>query len=152
MMSDEELKAIDDWRFTNRIATRSEAIRRLAASGLKFHEGAPLFIERGKFLVEEIAALENDLLSAVQRLAPPDQDATPKIGDIDANEALALAALCVEISEKLIDEVFSNDEKNFEWVRSSLLQTYGPEFDEFTRFPRVNEWLRAFVRKAKERR
>lgn len=29
MMSDEELKAIDDWRFSCRIATRSEAIRRL---------------------------------------------------------------------------------------------------------------------------
>ncbi|MBX5175308.1 hypothetical protein HJB77_03225 [Rhizobium lentis] len=34
MMSDEELRAIDDWRFANRIATRSDAIRRLCQIGL----------------------------------------------------------------------------------------------------------------------
>lgn len=34
MMSDEELKAIDDWRFDNRVATRSEAIRRLCKISL----------------------------------------------------------------------------------------------------------------------
>lgn len=28
-LSDDELKAIDEWRFNNRIATRAEAIRRL---------------------------------------------------------------------------------------------------------------------------
>lgn len=34
MMSEDELKAIDDWRFTNRVATRSEAVRRLCQIGL----------------------------------------------------------------------------------------------------------------------
>lgn len=34
MMSEEELKAVDDWRFANRIATRSDAIRRLVAAAL----------------------------------------------------------------------------------------------------------------------
>jgi metal-responsive CopG/Arc/MetJ family transcriptional regulator len=34
MLTDEELKALDDWRFANRVATRSEAIRRLMAFGL----------------------------------------------------------------------------------------------------------------------
>lgn len=31
MMSDEELKAVDDWRFENRVATRSDAVRRLCS-------------------------------------------------------------------------------------------------------------------------
>lgn len=35
MMSDAELTAVDDWRFTNRIATRAEAIRRLVQIGLR---------------------------------------------------------------------------------------------------------------------
>ena len=35
MMSSSELVAVDDWRFTNRIATRSEAIRRLCKIGLE---------------------------------------------------------------------------------------------------------------------
>lgn len=34
MMSDEELQAIDDWRFNNRIATRSDAVRKLAKIGM----------------------------------------------------------------------------------------------------------------------
>ncbi len=36
MMSNAELDAIDDWRFKNRIATRSEAIRRLCQAGIIF--------------------------------------------------------------------------------------------------------------------
>lgn len=34
MMSDEELKVVDDWRFNNRVGTRSDAIRRLVQIGL----------------------------------------------------------------------------------------------------------------------
>lgn len=34
MMSPEEIAAIDDWRFENRIATRAEAIRRLCSERL----------------------------------------------------------------------------------------------------------------------
>ena len=34
MLTDEELKAIDDWRFANRIATRAAAIRHLCTIGL----------------------------------------------------------------------------------------------------------------------
>ena len=34
MMSDDELETIDDWRFKNRIATRSDAVRRLAQIGM----------------------------------------------------------------------------------------------------------------------
>ncbi|SCX00920.1 hypothetical protein DSM25558_0198 [Agrobacterium sp. DSM 25558] len=36
MMSEEELRAIDDWRFENRIATRSDAVRRLVQIALRF--------------------------------------------------------------------------------------------------------------------
>ncbi|KQT60380.1 MULTISPECIES: hypothetical protein [unclassified Aureimonas] len=34
-ISDEELKAIDDWRFANRVESRSEAVRRLCQIGLQ---------------------------------------------------------------------------------------------------------------------
>lgn len=34
MMSDDELSAIEDWRFDNRIATRSDAVRRLCKMAL----------------------------------------------------------------------------------------------------------------------
>lgn len=41
MMSEEELSAIDDWRYSNRIATRSDAIRRLCKMALIDEELAP---------------------------------------------------------------------------------------------------------------
>lgn len=34
MMSDDELQLVDDWRFANRVATRSEAVRRLCQIGV----------------------------------------------------------------------------------------------------------------------
>ena len=44
MLTDDEVKAIDQWRFANRVATRSEAIRQLAAMGLT----KPKVARRGK--------------------------------------------------------------------------------------------------------
>jgi metal-responsive CopG/Arc/MetJ family transcriptional regulator len=38
MMTAEEVKAVDDWRFANRIGSRSEAIRQLVTLGLKVDE------------------------------------------------------------------------------------------------------------------
>jgi hypothetical protein len=43
MMSDDELKAVDDWRFANRAATRSAAIRHLVALGLAHASESPLY-------------------------------------------------------------------------------------------------------------
>lgn len=36
MMSDDELRAIDTWRYANRVATRAKAIRDLVKIGLHF--------------------------------------------------------------------------------------------------------------------
>lgn len=40
MMSDDELTAVDDWRFENRINTRSDAVRRLVQIGLRLERHA----------------------------------------------------------------------------------------------------------------
>lgn len=45
MMSDEELKAIDDWRYANRVATRSDAVRRLAQIGLRMNREMPALVK-----------------------------------------------------------------------------------------------------------
>lgn len=41
MMSKEEVEALDDWRFANRVNGRSEAIRRLVQIGLQTESKAP---------------------------------------------------------------------------------------------------------------
>lgn len=38
MLSDEELRAIDDWRFQNRLPSRAAAIRELISRGLHTEE------------------------------------------------------------------------------------------------------------------
>lgn len=39
LMSDEELKALDEWRYANKIASRGEAVRRLVMRGTTPDEG-----------------------------------------------------------------------------------------------------------------
>ncbi|WP_157951566.1 hypothetical protein [Agrobacterium pusense] len=59
MMSEDELKAIDDWRFENRIASRGEAIRRLCQIGLKADEASgPMFKLVKDAARNRIAAME----------------------------------------------------------------------------------------------
>lgn len=57
MMSDAEVKAIDDWRFENRISTRSEAIRRLSQRGLLHERLLDAVIRSGDTIA---AALKDD--------------------------------------------------------------------------------------------
>ncbi|WP_155268882.1 hypothetical protein [Brucella intermedia] len=45
LMTPDELELVDDWRYANRIATRSEAIRRLVQSGLALETTAPRVVE-----------------------------------------------------------------------------------------------------------
>ena len=48
MLTNEELMAIDDWRFANRVATRSAAIRKLVTIGLT-STGFPPVVQTGLF-------------------------------------------------------------------------------------------------------
>lgn len=49
MVSESEALAIDDWRFTHRVGTRAEAIRRLIQTGIK---AEPILRDVMKMLVE----------------------------------------------------------------------------------------------------
>lgn len=150
MMSEEELSAVDDWRFSMRVATRSEAIRRLAASAITLHSGANDYFERTHNLLEDCVRLESDIRGAAEKIGPVGEDGLPDLSSMDAKQALALALMCVEITETLVDQFFQYDEKNLEWIRASLTEAHSAEFSDFTPIARVNEWLRAFIRKAKE--
>ena len=57
MMSEEELKAIDDWRFKNRVATRSDAIRRLCKIANGLDEVIPEASEHAEWLLHEARQL-----------------------------------------------------------------------------------------------
>ncbi|MDK4714685.1 hypothetical protein [Rhizobium sp. CNPSo 4039] len=73
MMSDEELNLVDDWRFKNRVATRSESVRRLCHIGLTFDEHRAEFVEAFKGQYEELTKALAILADMVQG-----QDATER--------------------------------------------------------------------------
>ncbi|MBB6411272.1 hypothetical protein [Mesorhizobium sangaii] len=66
MMSDEELKAIDDWRYKNRIATRSDAIRRLAQTSLRIDAPIETIYRRTKELHRVLLSRKDITISLVK--------------------------------------------------------------------------------------
>lgn len=105
MMSESELKAIDDWRFENRIATRSDAVRRLCQLGLHVAADIPRGLELAIAASESAVALK----SAV---APNDIPGRQK--EIEAQLAVTKAthASLVFMSEKILlfSEIVTNDD------------------------------------------
>lgn len=101
MLSTEELDAIDTWRFANRVATRSEAIRRLVQIGILYDQmSANTWKDAADAMRsshEAIIAFVDFLLA--RELTPPrdlvDQQLNlqPKIADLYfQSSALAVAA------------------------------------------------------------
>lgn len=68
MMSDSEVEAIDDWRFANRVATRSEAVRQLAETGLSVHKLAGPFIGRAGEKMQDVNSIDRELSDFWARL------------------------------------------------------------------------------------
>lgn len=66
MMSEDEMKAIDDWRFANHVATRSEAIRRLCRIALILDENLSELI-KGMAKIDRRAGRFVNNLAAVKR-------------------------------------------------------------------------------------
>lgn len=98
MLSDAELQAIDDWRFGNRIGTRSDAIRRLAQIGLSFDAQSDTIREASerltRFLFRGAGGYFVDKMEAVRA----DPDGERKFADFlkaigpDGQKVFAMAA------------------------------------------------------------
>ncbi|MBM3091593.1 hypothetical protein GFB56_12280 [Ensifer sp. T173] len=99
MMSDDELKLIDDWRFTNRIATRSDAIRRLCQLGLALGE-------IGDF-VAPLMAMQQRRLDAADIALDKSHRALPKAEQIVVLEERlrAIALYALEDTGYLVDNI-----------------------------------------------
>lgn len=88
MMSEDELKAIDDWRFDNRLPSRGEAIRRLCQIGIltdnELEPIADLAVETMNFVGNEIGAARSDFRTLVN-----EQTADALFTQQELNEALS---------------------------------------------------------------
>ncbi|TPJ27162.1 hypothetical protein [Mesorhizobium sp. B2-8-3] len=75
MMADEELSAIDDWRFANRIATRSDAVRRLVQIALTFDREAGALLSLAEGTSTRTRELVGHFMNAPRELSETDSAA-----------------------------------------------------------------------------
>ena len=154
MMSDDELKVIDDWRFANRVATRSDAVRRLCYLGLLLERVIPPVLETAVQGTKKIASMPP--------LPPSDEDGKKDIrgwvaaalkNDFDNREfrltiLLELAAVVSEASMLRIPDTkealaFANSIRH-------VIETLGLETEAGR--DRLTEFLRAVVSPSKPTR
>ena len=114
MMSHDELTAIDDWRFANRVATRSDAIRRLAQMALAVQ---PLIMgdamDQAEQIAEAINATQNEFfeLRKAVRAGLFAETATPEniLDDVSAelreisDQAYWLQLQLLEVNNMMFD-------------------------------------------------
>ena len=85
MMSDDEVKAIDDWRYQNRVATRSDAIRRLAQMALRIDEPIEKIYRRTKEL-HRLFLSRYDINTSLLQEEPTDWERIGKINLVTTGE------------------------------------------------------------------
>lgn len=115
MMSEEELSAIDDWRFANRVATRSEAIRRLAASGLVLSKSANELFGNIVDAVDDIDTTNQEIEAFLTRL--PD-------GDISREQAIEIAYYYSTLVQKDQDTIWAIMEQTRDILGSAIESAY----------------------------
>lgn len=67
LVSPEELEAIDDWQHSNKIATRSEAVRRLVQVGLRYLEHLPAYAAAAQEVTDKVSSWEGELREMLDR-------------------------------------------------------------------------------------
>lgn len=119
MMSDEELQMIDDWRFKNRVATRSDAVRRLCQIALLLDPSASnlaisvaelgrMHVRLNKENLEEIANYKDHDDAEIQRLV---QQLIAAYGE-DCMSIVHLADVLSKLIQQIIILTDSQELKN----------------------------------------
>lgn len=102
MMSEEELRAIDDWRFKNRIATRSEAVRRLAQIALRTSEHFGAIAMRADHALADLTSLNDEAADALDAASNRD-DAAKSIGELFLKRSAGLFEAQILLRETVFD-------------------------------------------------
>lgn len=94
-ISDEELQAIDDWRYANRVPSRSEAVRRLVQIGLRAEREMPKLLEHdavGSHAIQDISDTLNNAGTQL-RQAKSEDERIAIVGELIASISLKVEAL-----------------------------------------------------------
>jgi hypothetical protein len=125
LMSPSEVKAIDDWGFSNRIRTRAEAVRRLCHIGLALDKQSTALMPRLEELFEKQLKVSRELRAHVHRhegytsLTEAISEQAQLLRSISANILFVLSSaelLKVEKSEALNTVMEQVNELMGDWV------------------------------------
>lgn len=96
VITEDEIKAIDDWQFANRAPSRSEAIRRLVQIGLRFDREA----ERLNALAEAMSAKTRDYAICMNTLVDAPEIAGTTNEKLLSDTMAALRAMAEMVKAK----------------------------------------------------
>ncbi len=148
----DEIAAIDDWRFKNRIASRSEAVRRLFRIALVSEDLRPSINLAMKALVDPVMLLSNEMM--VERPRSPEEQ----------EELAALArhvfSMCFDLYGKVLEQEvrsggLSNGDTDFEqemdWeIRTAEFLSDGPFLEKIRQSPEARQHLKELSEKTRD--
>lgn len=108
MMSDNEVASIDDWRYRNRVATRSDAIRRLCQISLALDaQSSQLYTHSGKLneAVGQLISTKGEMFSGAE---PVDLEKLGKLMDDVFRHAIDLSLDTAVIARTHLSMTYSN--------------------------------------------
>ncbi|RSC31510.1 hypothetical protein EGT36_23110 [Agrobacterium sp. FDAARGOS_525] len=111
MMSEDELKAVDDWRFENRIGSRGEAIRRLCQVGLKTSEMTDVLRDGGNELSDLLTRAFDEVLPDGEPSSMNPVDAIRYIVEIEEVSSKILVALGAVVDASAAMHAFESAEQ-----------------------------------------
>lgn len=134
MLADEELEGIDNWRFQKRIATRSDAIRRLCQMGLlvdkDIDDGLAYLTERGDRIVDSLLKAfelvlenqgENNFLSHAVRANL--EEVIDRLLEIGLRQSILAEGVRALQSGASATDAIENAEKMMEHAKNNWLAT-----------------------------
>lgn len=80
VITEDEVRAIDNWRFANRVPSRSEAIRRLVQIGLRMEREIPELLANSMHLDEGISAVIENARAKMSKVKVGDDTFETLIG------------------------------------------------------------------------
>lgn len=142
-ITQDELTAIDDWRFGNRVPSRSEAVRRLCRIGLVSEDLRPSINHAMKAVVDRVMLLSNEMLMERPRTA----EETEELSELARN----VFSMCFELYGKVLEQEvrasgLSNGETDFQqemdWERRTAeFLSDGPFLEKIRKSPEARQRL-----------
>ncbi|MCV3764052.1 hypothetical protein [Rhizobium sp. TRM95796] len=146
-ISPSEMKAIDEWAWENRIRSKSEAVRRLAAIGLNLHNGLREFVEYNEEYTNRIYDIQGSLEETVAKYSSTGKADDTDLREMTKEEALNLAKEAIEAAYKIHDAVAKRDLQILEFFVDAAVEARQQSSPSKNPFQKLLEWTKSLKRR-----